>query len=56
MKYDKSLQEVWQWKTQLNEELNSLTNEEILKKIKSNSERIEKKYNLKLKKISLTTH
>ncbi len=54
MKVEKSLQEVRDWKEQLNKELDGLSKEEIFKKLKAESAKINKSHNLNLRKLSLT--
>ena len=53
MKVDKSLQEVWDWKEKVYEEMKGLSIEERITSFKKASEDFCKKYGLKLKKQKL---
>lgn len=54
MKIDKSLEEVWDWKDKVYESTKNLSIKEAAKRIHNEVEQIRKKYNIKLKKVSLT--
>ena len=49
MKVDKSLQEVWEWKDKVCEEMKHLSIREMARKIHEDVRQIKKKYGLKLK-------
>ena len=51
MKYDKSLEEVWEWKDRGYQRVKGLTMDEKVKKIREGAEELCKKYGLKLKKL-----
>lgn len=53
MKIDKSLEEVWSWKEKIYQETKNISFEEKVKKIKENASKIDRKYELNLKKVSL---
>jgi len=54
MKVTKSLQEVWDWKEKAHEQRKGFTMEERIKGIKEDVEKMCKKFNLHLRKISLS--
>lgn len=54
MKVDKSLQEVWEWKEKVHEELKGLSAEEKMANFRRTSEDFCKKYGLKLKTLRLS--
>lgn len=49
MKVDKSLQEVWDWKEKVYEEMKNLSVREAARKIHKDVQQIKKKYGLKFK-------
>lgn len=51
MKVDKSLQEVWEWKEKVYEEMKGLSNKEKIIRFRKASEDFCKKYGLKIKKL-----
>lgn len=54
MKVDKSLQEVWDWKDKVYEEMKHLSVRETARKIHEDVQQIKKKYGLKLKMLHLS--
>lgn len=52
MRVDKSLQEVWDWKDVVYQEMKHLSAKEAARKIHDDAERIKKKYGLKLMSLS----
>ncbi len=54
MKIDKSLQDVWDWKEKVYEEMQGLSIEERITSFKKASEDFCKKYELKFKKLQLS--
>ena len=55
MKYDRSLEEVWEWKDQVYQKTKGLTMDQTVEKIRKGAEELCKKYNLQLKKASPKT-
>ncbi|MEW6608890.1 MAG: hypothetical protein AB1414_15835 [bacterium] len=51
MKVDKSLQEVWNWKEKVYEEMKGLSTKEKIVSFKKSAENFSMKYGLKLKKL-----
>lgn len=51
MKVNKSLQEVWDWKEKVYEEIKGLSNKEKIIRFRKASEEFFKKYGLKIKRL-----
>lgn len=54
MRVDRSLQEVWDWKEKVYDEIKGLSSKEKIARFKKTSEDFCKKYNIQFKKVSLT--
>jgi len=52
MKIDKSLEEVWRWKEEINEETKGMTLKQRVNYINKTAETFCKKHNLRLKKVN----
>ena len=55
MKFDKSLQEVWDWKEKVYQDTKDFSIKELLKNIHDGAEAIRQKYGLKLKKLQFVS-
>jgi len=53
MRIDRSLEEVWAWKEKIYQETKGMTMEERVRRIKENASRINQKYGLDLKTVSI---
>ena len=51
MKCDKSLREVWGWKDEIYKEIKNLSGKELVNYFRQQSDAMQKKYNLRLRKI-----
>ncbi len=51
MKYGKSLREVWDWKDEIYKEIKGLSGKELIDYYHKQADAIQKKYNLRLKRI-----
>ncbi len=56
MKIDKSLEQVWKWKEEINEETKGMTMHERVEYIRKGADRARTKYNLRLKQAPSKAH
>ena len=58
MKHDKLLQDVWRWKEEVYKEIKGLRGEGLINYFRQQSKSIQKKYNLRLKRVdsSISRH